>query len=267
VSTLDAALARFETESNQSQRDTMLLLQKILQGQTYTISTLKLSNAPPDHEPKLNTAEPPFSSNREPGTGTGISSRQPVVVADQSLVKPPYLQSSASLLEHSEHAKPESSRSRTFTTVEIRERVRTSILSPSYCKCQCHNLRVSATPQIFTKTLGRLVIGISGQLSSEPRCNLATCDDQSRYTLTVTYYFPSWWVARAIILRCVQKPCGSPSFSLQTRDILPEHSPLLNAITEGQIDNLRTIFSNRICSPNAMEPMGWTGLTVSGMSF
>jgi hypothetical protein len=158
-------------------------------------------------------------------------------------------------------------RSNTSEAIDLRHRIRSALLSTSYCRCQCHNLRVSATPCIFTKTLGRLVIGISGQITSDPICNLATCDDKSRYTLTLTYYFPSWWMARAIILRCVQKPNGSPQFSLQTRELLPEHSPMINAITDGKIQNLRTIFSERVCSPNAMEPMGWTGLTVSWKSY
>lgn len=269
VSTLDAALNRFESSSTQGQQDAMMLLQRILEDRTYTTAILEVMPSPPTHEPGHVLGLPDVPKH-EPDDNSTSSTAEELLPA---LTRPIEI----SVEEHCSIVELDVEGTSTtipfqpanrnnglhkLESVDLGNRVRNALLSPGYCKCKCHDLRVSATPRIFTRTLGRLVIGISGQIISDSVCDLATCDDQSRYALTLTYYFPSWFVARAIILRCVQKPYGSPQFSLQTRDLLPEHSPLINAITEGKIENLRTLFSNRDCSPNAMEPMGWTGLTV-----
>jgi len=137
------------------------------------------------------------------------------------------------------------------------------ILSPNIsCKCVCHQLRVFCSPQVLTKSFGRVIVGVSGHVFSEPTCNESTCHDKSRYSMIITYFFPSWWIAKAIILTCVRNPYGNPTMGLYVRNLLPEHSPMIRAITSGSVTNLQSIFQNHISTPNDMEEMGWTGLTV-----
>ncbi len=78
----------------------------------------------------------------------------------------------------------------------------------------------------------------------------------------MAYYFPCWLVAKAIILQCVRLPYGHPSFGLRVRNLIPEHSPVMSAIGSGQPRVLQSVLERRISSPDDMEEMGWTLLTV-----
>ena len=142
-------------------------------------------------------------------------------------------------------------------SLETRQRARNLM-----CKCRCHRLKYRSVPLIFTKAFGQSVIGATGHYPYEPTCEGLACRGSPRPRLSVCYYFPSWLLSRIILFASTRIPYGDPSFGLRIRNILPEHSPILGAIKEGLIADIRSIFESRMSSSDDMEPMVWTTLTV-----
>lgn len=130
------------------------------------------------------------------------------------------------------------------------------------CNCGCHRLAYRSSSLMYITTFGQIVIGAPEDAPCEATCNEYTCRVRSRVVLTATYYLPSWLISKAIILAWVRTPYGNPSFGLRVRNLIPEHSPLISAITEGRIHDIQAIFEQRVFSPDDMEQMGWTTLTV-----
>ena len=132
----------------------------------------------------------------------------------------------------------------------------------SICPCRCHiNMRCS-TSAITSKFFGSLVIGIVGRIFGDQACDSPNCRNHPHFSITVAYYFPSWLIAKAIIFQCVRQPYGQPAFGLRVRNLLPEHSPAMRATEGGDPLALRSILEDRISTPNDMEEMAWTLLTI-----
>ena len=142
-------------------------------------------------------------------------------------------------------------------SLETRQRAR----NPR-CKCRCHRLKYRTVPLIFTKAFGNFVIGATGHCPYQPTCEGLACSGPPRPHLSVGYYFPSWLLSQIILFAYTRRPYGNPSFGLHMRNLLPEHSPILAAITEGRIADIKSMFESRMASPDDMEPMAWTTLTV-----
>lgn len=250
LSNLDSAFARFERLSTQSQHEVIALLQRTLQGQTHTTYYVE--------------SFPLLPENRNEPGGTQAHSAQDKNALQTSTLVPRSHLSAADMRNSALHSPKPQMMSFNANPPRLLEESGQSIrVFRRSCSCSCHKLRYCSSPLVFVKTLGRLVVGVSGYIFNEPICSDATCQDQARYSLTVTYYFPSWLIAKAIILRCTRSPYGEPSIGVHVRSLLPEHSPTIRAITEGQIETLKSLFQERISTPNAMEEMSWTTLTVS----
>ena len=116
---------------------------------------------------------------------------------------------------------------------------------------------------MLSNVTGRLSVGVTGVASHGSPCASPFCKKTSSWSWTVSYYFPSKLLARAIILKCVKKPMGDPSIGVHTRRTLPDHSSLLQAVERDDSDTLKTLFECRHNTPNDIEPMGFSALTVS----
>lgn len=246
-------LAQNELATSSRQNEHLLLLQHILQGQTYMTRTL-------DHH------HLPSSGPTQPNTGN-IRSAASIAgdIHSNALVSSPATGSTPGETQSSELS--EGSKVIPLNQSAVRAwRANKRELRLSVCSCSCHSTMHYSTSTITSKVFGKLVIGVSGRIFSNPMCDNPNCRDHSHFSITVAYYFPCWIVAKAVIVQCVRLPYGHPSFGLRVRNLLPEHSPVMSAITEGQPLVLRSLLENRVSSPDDMEEMAWTLLTVRALA-
>lgn len=213
-----------------------LLLQRILQGQTCMTCSLDHNQLPPTRPSQANAGN--LQSTASPAGD----------VHSQALISTP---ASGPISEVFEVIPVNQSAVRALRGNERKLRL-------SVCPCSCHSTMQYST----TKMFGSLVIGASGRIFSNPVCDSSSCRDQSHFFINIAYHFPCWLVAKAIIFQCVRLPYGHPSFGLRVRNLLPEHSPVMHAIERGEPMVLRSMLERRVSSPDGMEEMGWTLLTV-----
>ena len=242
-------LTQIELANSARHNELMVLLQRTLDGQTHVTCNIDHNHLVPNGQTQAYTGNVQSivrtvgDSNSHafflpPASGLSSAGAQSSVAAERSQLVP--LNQSAVRALRGYGRKPR--------------------LAP--CPCSCHTtLRYSTCP-IRSKVFGNLVIGVSGRVFIDSACDTSHCLDHPHFSMTVAYYFPSWLLAKAIIFQCVRSPYGQPSFGLQVRNLLPEHSQAMRAIERGQPLVLPSMLEDRVSTPNDMEEMGWTLLTV-----
>ena len=238
-------LAQHELASSSRGSEHLLLLQQIRQGETHLVCRLERNHLPANRETLASTTAnvDPQAPSTSPVSGISPAERQSFLFASGSQIIP---------LNHNAVRTLEKSGARTRLGV---------------CPCRCHRtLRYSICP-ITSKLFGSLIIGVSGRMLSNSACDSLQCRNHPHYSITVAYYFPSWLVAKFIIFHCVRSPYGQPSLGLQVRNLLPEYSQAMGAIFKGQPLLLQSMLEDRSATPNDMEEMGWTLLTVRDFAF
>lgn len=242
-------LAQNELTTSSRQNEILLLLQHILQGQTYITHTLDHHHLPSSRQPRSNTG------NIQSATSIAGDMHSHALTSYPATGSIPVERQSSMSSKGSEVIPLNQSAVRAL-------RGKRRELRLSVCSCSCHNTMHYSTSTITSKVFGSLVIGVSGRIFSNPVCDSPNCRDHSHFSITVAYYFPCWLVAKAIIFQCVRLPYGHPSFGLRVRNLLPEHSPAMSAIARGQPLVLQSLLEHRVSSPDDMEEMAWTLLTV-----
>lgn len=242
-------LAQNEQTTSSRQNEHLLLLQRILQGQTYMTHTLDHHHLPSSRQPQPNTG------NIKSATSIAGDMHSQALISSPATGSYP-VETQSSVSSEGSQVVPLNQSAVRALRGNGRE------LRLSVCSCSCHSTMHYSTSTITSKVFGSLIIGVSGRIFSNPVCDSPNCRDHSHFSITVAYYFPCWLVAKAIIFQCVRLPYGHPSFGLRVRNLLPEHSPVINAIARGQPLVLRSLLEHRVSSPDDMEEMAWTLLTV-----
>lgn len=117
------------------------------------------------------------------------------------------------------------------------------------CDCQCHNQSTFSIPTPLRFILGTLFIGYSGSIIfGSTKCN-EKCQRLGRSSLHLTYYFPSWFIAKVILYSYTRIWPTGPSYSLQVSRIRPKSSDVFMAATVGDIDWLCSLFQQGKASP------------------
>lgn len=79
----------------------------------------------------------------------------------------------------------------------------------------------------------------------------------------MSYIFPSKLLAKAFFLRFVKCPLTRPTPGLYMRGTLSGPSGLLRLIEQDDVGAIQMLFEKRHNTPNDIEPMGFSALTVS----
>lgn len=117
------------------------------------------------------------------------------------------------------------------------------------CCCCCHARQRTRSPSTLDGVLGILFMGYTGFPISLPTCNIRTCRSQRGFSAQLTYYFPWWFVARAVVTSLsLGKPQG-PEFTLRMPRVVPETAPIFSLVRAGNIDGIKYLFQNGLASP------------------
>ena len=140
-----------------------------------------------------------------------------------------------------------------------------TICSPE-CQCNCHIQTVLKTPQLLQKVTGCLLLGYSGRPIFRQQC-ISSCFREDSKPLQITYFFPSWFVSRAITFSMSNAMRSTPTLNIKFRRVVPEASQLFSLSKFGDVDGIRTLFESGLASPDDIHFRGgWTALHVSTLS-
>ena len=132
------------------------------------------------------------------------------------------------------------------------------------CPCICHRYSKINTPSSLRQFLGVLFIGYSSIPHIISRCDSQRCVRRESLATVVTYIFPEWFLARAMLLVMRFSFFQGPQLSLAFPRVVDSSSLLFEYIGLGDVAGLRIIFSQRIASPFDTDfPGGYTALMVS----
>ena len=140
-----------------------------------------------------------------------------------------------------------------------------SLCSPD-CSCNCHIQTVFKTPQLLQQITGLLLLGYSGRFILRQQC-ISSCLRKDPKPLQMTYFFPRWFVSRAISFSMSNTMQNTPTLVIKFRRVVPEASPLFSLSKFGDVEGIKTLFENRLASPDDVHIWGgWTALHVSTFS-
>ena len=117
----------------------------------------------------------------------------------------------------------------------------------SNCKCSCHVQSVFKTPQVLQEITGYLLLGYSGRHILQQQC-IPSCLRRTLKPMQMTYFFPRWFVSRAISIS--MSNTISPTLSIKSRRVVPEVNQLFSLSKFGDVEGIRCLFNNRLASPD-----------------
>ncbi len=120
------------------------------------------------------------------------------------------------------------------------------LCSPN-CRCSCHVQSVFKTPQLLQQITGYLLLGYSGSHILQQLC-IPSCLRRNPKSMQMTYFFPRWFVSRAISISLTN--AISPTLSIKSRRVVPEVNQLFSLSKFGDVDGIRCLFDNRLASPD-----------------
>lgn len=149
--------------------------------------------------------------------------------------------------------------------------IRTAHFSRSACKpwcaCRCHRETKWCSPSILQSIIGSLFVGYSGMPRQRLSCDETSCQLQSQPVVYVTYFFPSWFLARAISVMVATTPLAGPVVSLKVQRTVPGDADIFTYARLGNVDKIKTLFEQGLASPHDVSfQSGITPMHVS-MSF
>lgn len=85
------------------------------------------------------------------------------------------------------------------STVQFQTTLTQESRCPPACTCQCHKVATFRYPAWTRHLIGSLFIGYSGvPLLNTRKCNEKSCRGGKRFLVKLSYFFPSWLVARMV---------------------------------------------------------------------
>ena len=135
----------------------------------------------------------------------------------------------------------------------------------TYCECACHTLKTFRSPSLLKQVVGILFVGYSGspiRMGSPQRCTEAKCLSRIAFQTNVSYIFPSWLLAKALILGLTAQSVGEISISLKVQRIVPNGSEVFRLTSSNDVDGLKNMFRKGLASPHDVALGNQDTLTV-----
>ena len=131
------------------------------------------------------------------------------------------------------------------------------------CSCICHVRRMCTSPAFINRFLGRLFVGYSG-LPILRHCSEEACQLQSLSSFDIVYFFPFWFLHRAIFIVVEWSSISTLSFALKVHRVFHANNPewdMIIAIRNIDTQGIRTAIKKRYIYPNDIFG-SWTALHV-----
>ena len=132
------------------------------------------------------------------------------------------------------------------------------------CCCICHRRNPPRTPKILDRLFGILLVGYSGVARVTPTCDSIHCVQRSVPNILISYFFPWWLLARALIILARLSLISGPEMVIRVPRIVNENSRIFNMCTENDTHGLRELVQQGLASPFDVSALrGETALQVS----
>jgi len=138
----------------------------------------------------------------------------------------------------------------TFSAVHIRTSNYWGTPCRAGCCCACHKRHQVQTPRILENLIGTLFLGYSGLPMVTPSCDESSCRQRLIPSTQITYYFPRWFLQRAISLAIMLLPNDGPVASLRVQRAVSGSSKLFDYANIGDVESMKRLFSSGLASPH-----------------
>ena len=120
------------------------------------------------------------------------------------------------------------------------------------CSCECHKYRRFNTPPVLSRILGTLFIGYSGLPILGGNCGNRVCKTSSNRYLELTYFFPLWFLAKAVSLVAGTPYMGRLTLGIIVRGRLNDDFDLnfFRKVENGDNKGVISLLESRKVCPN-----------------
>lgn len=122
--------------------------------------------------------------------------------------------------------------------------------SRELCSCSCHSSGRLRSPQILQRVLGSLFVGYTGMPFSSVFCTEAACNGTTQQRLNVSYYFPKWFLMRALSFVFITNPVLGSDFNLRTVRLVDRSADVFHYALYGNTEGLKYLFNKKLASPH-----------------
>ena len=129
---------------------------------------------------------------------------------------------------------------------------------PIWCGCACH-----ARQSINLFNI--LFIGYNASPFRPRKCSERSCKSRfPGFKARMTYYFPRYFLSKALTIHIGMSQYKEPTFSLTIRNVVPMDAPIFIAAASGNVEKLKLLLGSREANPNDLHVLyGSTALHVS----
>lgn len=107
------------------------------------------------------------------------------------------------------------------------------------CPCACHKKTQFQSPGFLKCVLGKLYVGYTAVPSLSPPCNIKACQGRSQGFIQLSYFFPKWFVSRAVMMSALLQPGGGPEMCIRMVTVRDFSDPIFQYCHEGKVDSVR----------------------------
>lgn len=128
---------------------------------------------------------------------------------------------------------------------------------PKWCSCVCHKPGRIKSPHLLNQILGAVSVGYTGLPFLSSPCNEKLCRPRKESSTRITYQFPAWFLARSISMAISSSTAG-PELILRTLRILPSTSDVFRLAQNGDLNEVKALFSKGQASIYDVDINNWS---------
>lgn len=121
------------------------------------------------------------------------------------------------------------------------------------CRCKCHKLSCASSPRLFSRALGSLFIGYSGQPFGFMKCTDRSCRNRSVFSARICYTFPTWFLKKAINLSLRNSASQEICININIRALVSCSTDLFRLTFQDDDHGLQRLFSSGGAHPMDLE--------------
>jgi hypothetical protein len=174
----------------------------------------------------------------------GVSSTKKLADANNTLTK-------ASHQVSWPEAQTSGTRSAMQTTTGVRVRVMQNLKQSCFrwCSCRCHKKGHFQTPAMLNKLMGQLFVGYTSLPFYNSTCNEKMCRQRSNSSVRISYYFPPWFMMRAMLFMATHVTDEGPEMLLKMTRTCPRDAEIFFFSATGNTEGIKSLFEKGLASP------------------